>query len=88
MGGSYRYKTNALVIERFYGNEIDKGYAYKGLEFIDTLFAGAIVAINGGAIVLSDKNLDVDQKNILGKKKYKKIVEIYEWIFSYSINIL
>jgi len=38
------------VIERFYGNEIDKGYAYKGLEFIDALFAGDIVAINGGAM--------------------------------------
>ncbi|MBS4958889.1 MAG: hypothetical protein E7F83_16075 [Clostridium sp.] len=50
MGGSYRYKTNVLVIERFYGNEIDKGYAYKGLEFIDALFAGDIVAINGGAM--------------------------------------
>lgn len=38
------------MIERFYGNEIDNGYAYKGLEFIDALFAGAIVAINGGAM--------------------------------------
>jgi hypothetical protein len=50
LGGSYRYKTNALVIERFYGNEIDKGDTYKGLEFIEALFAGAIVTINGVAM--------------------------------------
>lgn len=88
LGGSDRYKTNALVIERFYGAEIDKIYASKGLELIDALSAGPIVAINNGAIVLCDRNLDLDQKNILSKKKSKEIIQVGGGVSSNSINIL
>lgn len=88
LGGSDRYKTNALVIERFYGNEIDKVYASKGLELVDALSAGPIVAINNGTIVLCDKNLDVNQKNVLGKKKSKEIIQVGGGVSINSINSL
>lgn len=76
LGGSDRYKTNALVIERFFGNYIEKIYASKGYELIDALSAGPVAALNSGAIVLCDNNLDIDQKNVLSKKKLNEIIQI------------
>ncbi|WP_291652541.1 hypothetical protein [Clostridium sp.] len=48
--GSYRYKINVLVMERFYENEIDNVYSSKGLELIDDLSNRSILAINNVVI--------------------------------------
>lgn len=76
LGGKDRYKTNAIVIDRFYGNEISKVYASKGLELVDALSAGPIVANNNGAIVLCDSNLDIDQNIVLKKRQSNEIIQI------------
>ncbi|MCR1951916.1 cell wall-binding repeat-containing protein [Clostridium sp. DSM 100503] len=88
LGGKDRYKTNAAVIDKFYGNEITKIYASKGLELIDALSVGPIVAINNGAIVLCDTNLDIDQKIAIKKRKSKEIMQIGGGVSINYINSL
>ncbi|GAA0083768.1 hypothetical protein UT300007_02070 [Clostridium sp. CTA-7] len=76
LGGLDRYKTNALVIDRFYGNEINKVYASKGIELIDALSAGPVIAMNNGAIVLCDKYLDTNQRVVLEKRETREVIQI------------
>ena len=88
LGGKDRYYTNALVIERFYGNEIDELYIAKGLELVDALSAGVISSLNNGAIVLSNKDLSTPQKNILSLKNVNFIIEVGGGISRDIINYL
>lgn len=68
LGGKDRYATNALVIEKFYGNIIDKVYIAKGLQLIDALAAGPVAAINAAPVVLSGNDLTKEQQNVLNKR--------------------
>lgn len=68
LGGKDRYATNALVIEKFYGNIIDKVYIAKGLQLIDALAAGPVAAINAAPVVLSGNDLTKEQQNVFNKR--------------------
>ena len=73
-GGRDRFETNAMIIDRFYGNIIDKVYITKGYELIDALAAGPIAAINGSPVVLSGNDLSANQKIVLGKRCASTII--------------
>lgn len=88
LGGKDRYDTNALVIEKFYGNEIDKIYISKGLELVDALPSGVIAALNNGVVILSNNDLNASQKNILSLKNTNHIIEVGGGISRYTISSL
>ncbi|GAA0083769.1 cell wall-binding glycosyl-hydrolase Cwp19 [Clostridium sp. CTA-7] len=88
LGGSDRYDTNAMVIERFFGEKLNKVYAAKGIELVDALSSGPIAAINGGPVVLCDNDLNNSQKNILGFKNANSIVQAGGGVSPNAINSL
>lgn len=88
LGGANRYDTNAMVIERFYGSNLNKVYASKGLELVDALTAGPIAALNNGPVVLCNNDLTIAQKNILSVKNANSIVEAGGGISKTAINSL
>ncbi|MDU5107876.1 cell wall-binding repeat-containing protein [Clostridium sp.] len=88
LGGKDRFETNALVIKKFYGSEIENVYASKGYEIIDALSAAPIAALNNGAIVLCDYDLNSAQKNILTLKTTNSIIQVGGGISSTAINSL
>ena len=88
LGGANRYDTNAMVIERFYGSNLNKVYASKGLILVDALTAGPIAALNNGPVVLCNNDLTIAQKNVLGYKNANAIVEAGGGISSNAINSL
>lgn len=88
LGGANRYDTNAMVIERFYGSNLNKVYASKGLVLVDALTAGPIAALNNGPVVLCNNDLTIAQKNILSVKNANSIVEAGGGISKTAINSL
>ena len=88
LGGANRYDTNAMVIERFYGTNLNKVYASKGLVLVDALAAGPIAALNNGPVVLTNNDLTAAQKNILSLKNANSIVEAGGGISKTAINSL
>jgi len=88
LGGKDRYATNAMVIEKFYGNIINKTYIAKGLQLIDALAAGPVAALNGSPVVLSGDDLTTEQKTVLGKRYGNIIVRTGGGISDKSVNSL
>ena len=88
LGGANRYDTNAMVIERFYGSNLNKVYASKGLVLVDALTAGPIAALNNGPVVLCNNDLTTMQRNVLSLKNANSIVEAGGGISKTSINSL
>lgn len=88
LGGANRYDTNAMVIERFYGSNLNKVYASKGLVLVDALTAGPIAALNNGPVVLCNNDLTIAQKNILSLKNANSIIEAGGGISKTAINSL
>jgi uncharacterized lipoprotein YddW (UPF0748 family)/putative cell wall-binding protein len=88
LGGANRYDTNAIVIEKFYGPNLNKVYASKGLELVDALASGPIAALNNGMVVLCDVDLTINQKNIFSSKTANSIVEAGGGISRIAINSL
>ncbi|MEW8992888.1 cell wall-binding repeat-containing protein [Clostridium sp.] len=88
LGGRDRYATNAMVIERFYGNTINKTYIAKGLELIDALAAGPVAAINGSPVVLASDDLTTEQTSVLSKKYGDIIVRTGGGIPDKAVNSL
>ncbi|MGG7058027.1 cell wall-binding repeat-containing protein [Clostridium tertium] len=88
LGGANRYDTNAMVIEKFYGSNLNKVYASKGLVLVDALTAGPIAALNNGPVVLCNNDLTTMQKNILSLKNANSIVEAGGGISKTAINSL
>ncbi|MEW8992902.1 cell wall-binding repeat-containing protein [Clostridium sp.] len=88
LGGKDRYATNAMVIEEFYGNIINKTYIAKGLQLIDALAAGPVAALNGSPVVLSGDDLTTEQKTVLGKRYGNIIVRTGGGISDKSVNSL
>jgi len=88
LGGRDRYATNAMVIERFYGNTINKTYIAKGLELIDALAAGPVAAINGSPVVLANDDLTTEQTSVLSKKYGDIIVRTGGGIPDKAVNSL
>ncbi|MBU3135358.1 family 10 glycosylhydrolase [Clostridium gasigenes] len=88
LGGADRYATNAMVIERFYGNTLDKVYASKGYQLVDSLTAGPIAALNGAPVVLCSDDLTTVQRNVLNQKKARIIIQAGGGISPTTINSL
>ncbi|GAB6168187.1 cell wall-binding glycosyl-hydrolase Cwp19 [Clostridium carnis] len=88
LGGRDRYATNAMVIGKFYGENLNKVYASKGLVLVDALTSGPIAALSGGAVVLCDYDLTQEQRNILDSKTANTIYEAGGGISRNAINSL
>lgn len=88
LGGQTRFETNAMVIEKFYGSFIDKTYIAKGYELIDALAAGSVAAINGSPVVLSDNDLSMSQKTVIGKRYGNIIIRTGGGISNTTVNSL
>ena len=88
LGGQNRFETNSIVIDKFYGSFIDKTYIAKGYELIDALAAGPVAAINGSPVVLSDNDLDMSQKTVIGKRYGNTIIRTGGGISNTSVNSL
>jgi uncharacterized repeat protein (TIGR02543 family) len=88
LGGQDRFETNALVIDKFFGSVIDKTYITKGYELIDALAAGSIAAINDSPVVLSDSDLAVSQKTVIGKRYGNIIIRTGGGISDTAVNSL
>jgi putative cell wall-binding protein len=76
IGGSNRYETNALVINKFRNDNLDALYLSKGLTLVDALTAAPIVANNNGFIILCNNNLTESQKSILSNIDIKNVIEV------------
>ncbi|WP_346934831.1 cell wall-binding repeat-containing protein [Clostridium sp.] len=88
LGGRDRYATNAMVIEKFYGDVINKTYIAKGLQLIDALAAGPVAAINGSPVVLAGDDLTTEQTSVLSKKYGDIIVRTGGGIPDKAVNSL
>lgn len=88
LGGKNRYETNALVIDKFYENSIDKTYITKGYELIDALAVGPVAAINGSPVVLSGKDLIANQKTVLDKRNGNIIIRTGGGISDTAVDAL
>lgn len=88
LGGKDRYETNALIIDRFYGNVIDKTYIAKGELLVDALAAGPVAATNVSPVVISDTDLSDAQKAVLGKRYGNTIMRTGGGISDASVNSL
>ena len=85
LGGSNRYETNAIVINKFKDNNLDKLYLSKGLTLVDALSSGPVAANNNGVIVLCNNNLSESQKAALTDIKFKSVIEVGGGISKNSI---
>lgn len=88
LGGLDRFETNAKVIERFYGNELNSVYISKGYELIDALTAGPIAAIDESPIVIVDNDLQQSQRDVLSQKSAVRIIQAGLGIPERAINSL
>lgn len=88
LGGSNRFETNSQVIEKFYGNIIDKTYIAKGYQLIDALAAGPVAALNGSPVVLSGIDLSDSQKAVLGSRSGNTIIRTGGGISDTAVNSL
>lgn len=88
LGGKDRFETNALVINKFYGNEIDKVFISKGFELVDALSAAPIAALSNGPVVICSNDLTKEQKNIFASKTSNNIVQVGGGISQNAINSL
>ena len=87
IGGANRSETNALVINRFYGN-IDTVYITKELTLVDALSAGPIAALNGSPIVLSGYDLNGEQKDVLSQRTANRIVQAGHGVSAKAVDTL
>lgn len=88
LGGRTRYETNARVIERFYGDNLNSIYVAKGLDLIDALTAGPIAAIDESPIVLVGNDLEQVQKDVLSQKSAARIIQAGLGVSDRAINTL
>ncbi|MDU5105827.1 cell wall-binding repeat-containing protein [Clostridium sp.] len=76
LGGIDRYETNARVIERFYGELVNKVYITEGTALADALTAGPVAALNESPVVIADYQISGLQRTILDKKRTNSIVQV------------
>ena len=87
LGGKNRAETNAIVINKFYGNT-EGVYITKEMTLVDALAAGPIAAITGNPIVLAGNDLSGEQKDVLSQKKIKRIIQAGHGVPATAINTL
>jgi putative cell wall-binding protein len=75
LGGSSRYETNALIIERFYPEALDTVILSKGIELVDALAVGPLAALNNYPVVLAGTDLTGEQKYVLGKRTATRVYQ-------------
>lgn len=75
LGGSTRYETNALIIDKFYGAFTNKVYVSKGLQLIDALSSGPIAALENSPVILANNELTATQRLILSKRSTNVVVQ-------------
>ena len=73
--GSTRYETNALIIDKFYGQSTNKAYVVKGFELIDALSFDPIAALENSPVVLAGNDLTKTQKDVISKRNIKIVVQ-------------
>lgn len=88
LGGSDRFETNSMVIDRFYGTVLDKIYIAKGFELIDALAAGPVAAVNGSPVVITKNDLIASQETVLDKRYANTIIRTGGGISNTAVNSL
>ena len=88
IGGANRYETNAMVIERFYGNVLENIYVTEGIQLADALSAGPVAYAKNSPVVLSGNELVNLQKSVLKTKSTNKIVQVGGKVSKTVINSL
>lgn len=88
LGGANRYETNAKVIERFYGNVVNKVYVTEGLELADALTSGPVAAANESPVVIAEAQLTSTQRAVLDKKTTNTIIQVGGVVSKTAINEL
>lgn len=86
LGGSNRYETNAIVINKFKDSNLDKLYLSKGLTLVDALSPGPVAADNNGVIILCNNNLSESQKATLMDINIKSVIEVGGGVSKNSIE--
>lgn len=76
LGGIDRYETNAKVIERFYGELVNKVYVTEGTALADALTAGPVAALNESPVVIADYQVSGIQRTVLDNKRTNSIVQV------------
>lgn len=81
IGGRDRNDTNAKIVDRFYGNSLKsifvcKNGSLKEDHLIDALSVGVLAAKENSPVVIVGNSLSESQKNVLGFKEVKKIVQV------------
>lgn len=76
LGGKTRYETNAIIIEKFYDDKLDKAYITKGFELVDALSAGPVAALDNSPVIISGEDLTINQINALKNKSANSIMQI------------
>lgn len=88
LGGATRQDTNAMIIDRFYANNLNSVYVTKSLLLVDALTAGPIAAMDGSPILIVNTELNESQKNILSNRKNNKIIQAGLGVNKNAINTL
>lgn len=88
LGGANRYETNARVIERFYGNILNKVYVTEGLELADALTSGPVAAVNESPVVIAESQVNYVQTLVLEPKATNSIVQVGGVVPKTTINRL
>lgn len=86
IAGKDRYETNAKVLERFYGKDLDTAYVAKGKELIDALSTGPIASMDNAPVIIVGNDLNQEQVNVLNSKNAKSIVKVGGGIQNKVIN--
>lgn len=88
LGGSTRYETNAIIIDKFYGSITENVYITEGLELADALSAGPVSVINNSPVVICEDGLTPTQKSIFANKTTNKIIQVGGKVSKASIQNL
>ena len=75
VGGATRQDTNALIVDRFYGENLEVVYAARSHILFDALAVGPIAALDNAPVVLINTEINTSQKSVLERKTAKKIVQ-------------
>ncbi|MGG7164031.1 cell wall-binding repeat-containing protein [Clostridium ihumii] len=88
LGGSNRYETNAIIIDKFFKNDLNNVYVSKGMPLVDALSAGVVAALNDGPVIIVGNDLSPMQKDIINKRSGNTIIKSGGGISEKSITSL
>lgn len=89
LGGSNRYHTNTIILNRFYGKNLNSVYVAKGEVLVDALAAGGVAALSNGPVMLvKNQSLTDVQEEMLNDKIGNEIIRAGGGISDSIINTL